>query len=443
MTLSSLRPLRQRDFALIWSAALVSNIGSWMQTIAVGVLVTELTGKASWTGLVAAAAFVPIGLLSPVGGAMADRVNRRRWLLGTTIGETLFATLLAVVVATGNESPAAVTAVVLGGGMMTALGFPAYQAILPDLVEREDLLGAISLSSAQFNLGRVVGPALAGLVLAFGSYTLAFVINAVSFGAVIVALLAVRLPPNPPDTEGGSVLGRILTGVRATLAEPGCRLAIATIGVAGLLLSPFIALIPAVAFKLFGTKGDGTSILVTAQGIGAVAGALALTPLARKFGRRRVLVANLFVLPFCLIAYAAAPNLALATVALALVGAGYIGILSGLSTVVQLRAPNVFRARILSFYMVALGTIYPIGAVVQGALGDWLGLRVVTTGCALAFLALVGGLTLAWPRLTHALDDPLGDRGADPTGSVRVAAASAGPEEGQAVRLVGDGRDPQ
>ena len=93
MTFSSLRPLRQRDFALIWSAALVSNVGSWMQTIAVGVLVTELTGKASWTGLVAAAAFVPIGLLSPVGGAMADRVNRRRWLLATTIGETLFATL--------------------------------------------------------------------------------------------------------------------------------------------------------------------------------------------------------------------------------------------------------------------------------------------------------------------------------------------------------------
>lgn len=414
-----------------------------MQTIAVGVLVTELTGKASWTGLVAAAAFVPIGLLSPVGGAMADRVNRRRWLLGTTIGETVFATLLAVLVATGNESPAAVTLIVLGGGMMTALGFPAYQAILPDLVDREDLLGAISLSSAQFNLGRVVGPALAGLVLAFGSYTLAFVINAASFGAVIVALLLVKLPPNPPDTEGGTVLRRIMTGVRAALAEPGCRLAIATIGVAGLLLSPFIALIPAVAFKLFGHSGEGTAILVTAQGIGAVAGALALTPLARRFGRRRVLVVNLFVLPLLLVGYALAPNLVVATVALAFVGAGYIGVLSGLSTVVQLRAPNMFRARILSFYMVALGTIYPIGAVVQGTLGDWLGLRVVTTACALLFLALVAGLTLGRPRLSHALDDPLDAGRTDPTGSVRVPAASAGSEDGKPVGLVGDRRDAQ
>lgn len=402
---SSIRPLRTRNFALLWSAALVSNIGSWMQTIAVGVLVTELTGKASWTGLVAAAAFVPIGLLSPVGGAMADKVNRRAWLLGTTIGETLFATLLAVLVATGHGTPAAVTFTVLGGGTMAALGFPAYQAILPDLVERDDLLGAISLSSAQYNLGRVVGPALAGVVLALGSYTLAFALNAASFGAVIVALLLVRIPPNPPDVEGGTLRRRIVTGVKAAAAEPGCRLAILTIGVAALLLSPFIALIPAVALKLFGSR-DGTSVLVTAQGVGAVAGALAVSPLAHRFGRRRVLVVNLVVLPFLLVGYALSPNLAVATVALAAVGAGYIGVLSGLSTVVQLRAPNALRARVVSLYMVALGTIYPLGAVVQGALGDRLGLRVVTTGCALVFVALVAVLLLAKPRLADALEDP-------------------------------------
>ncbi|MDQ6716625.1 MAG: MFS transporter, partial [Actinomycetota bacterium] len=204
-----LRPLRHRDFALVWSAALVSNIGSWMQTVAVGVLVTHLTHQAGWTGLVAAAAFLPIGLLSPVGGAMADRVNRRRWLLGTTMGETFFATLLAVLAATGHATPLAVTLAVLGGGTMAALGFPAYQAILPDLVPRDELLGAISLSSAQYNLGRVVGPALAGLVLAAGSYTWAFAINAISYGAVLGALLLVHFAPTPPDTEGGTLRRRI------------------------------------------------------------------------------------------------------------------------------------------------------------------------------------------------------------------------------------------
>ena len=405
--MSSLRPLRRRDFALLWSAALFSNIGSWMQTVAVGVLVTAETGQAGWTGLVAAAAFLPIGLLSPVGGAMADRVDRRRWLLATTAGEIVFATLLAVAAATDHATPAAVTLLVLGGGTMAALGFPAYQAILPDLVPREDLLAAISLSSAQYNLGRVVGPALAGVVLALGSYTLAFAVNAASFGAVMVALLFVRVPPPSPDTEGGSLRRRIATGIRAAAAEPGCRLAIIAIAVTAFLVSPFIALIPAVALELFDQGETGTAILVTAQGVGAVAGALALAPIARRYGRRRALQSSLLAVAAAVVIYALAPTLILAAVALVVVGATYISVLSGLGTVVQLRAPNAYRARILSLYMVALGTIYPIGAVVQGVLDDRFGIRVVTVGCAIVFVVIVLGARILRPELASALDDPV------------------------------------
>ncbi|MFN2607406.1 MAG: MFS transporter [Acidimicrobiales bacterium] len=420
LSVSSLRPLRRRDFALVWSAALVSNVGSWMQTVAVGVLVTARTHQAGWTGLVAAAAFLPVGVLSPVGGAMADRVDRRRWLLGTTVGETAFATLLAGLALTGHASPGAVTVTVLGGGMMAALGFPAYQAILPDLVSREDLLGAISLSSAQFNLGRVVGPALAGLVLALGSYSLAFAVNAASFGAVMVALAVVRISPPAPDAEGGTLHRRIVTGMRAAAAEPGCRLAIGAIAVTALLVSPFIALIPAVALQLFGRGEAGTSVLVTAQGVGAVAGALALAPLARRFGRRRALEASLAGVGVAVVGYAVAPSLPVAAAALVAVGAAYIGVLSGLNTVVQVRAPGAFRARILSLYMVALGTIYPVGAVLQGVLDDRFGLRAVTAGCALVFLAVVGGLRALRPDLASVLDDPA----PAPLGAVRSRPAS-------------------
>lgn len=423
LSLASLRPLRQRQFSVIWSAALVSNVGSWMQTVAVGVLVTKTTGKAGWTGLVAAAAFLPIGVLSPVGGAVADRVDRRRWLLATTVGETAFATLLAVLAATGHASPVAVTVTVFAGGCMTALGLPAYQAILPDLVERDDLLAAISLSVAQYNLGRVVGPALAGVVLALGSYTLAFTLNAASFGAVMVALLVVHLPPPRSTGEEGGLWARIVTGVRGARAEPGCRTAIATIAVAALLLSPFIALIPAVAVKLLRAGETGTSVLITAQGAGAVGGALALAPLARRYGRRRVLVANLVAVPFLLVAYAASPTLVVATVALTVVGAGYIGVLSGLSTVVQLRAPAALRGRILSLYMVALGCIYPLGAVIQGWLGDRAGLRAVTMATAMLFLALAVTAGAARPGLVRSLDDP--------------AAPAAEPPEADVSRLVG------
>jgi MFS family permease len=403
---ASLRPLRRREFALVWSAALVSNIGSWVQTVAVGVLVTTLTGQARWTGLVAAAAFVPVGVLSPVGGAIADRVDRRRLLLGTTVGETAFACLLAVLVGTGHASPLGVTAIVLGGGCMTALGFPAYQAILPDLVDREDLLGASSLSMAQFNLGRVVGPALAGLVLVVGSYTWAFAVNAASYAAVMVALLLVHLPPPAPSDEPAGLWSRIVAGARGARAEPGCRAAILTIAVAALLLSPFIALIPAVALKLFDAEKTGTSVLITAQGVGAVAGALALASLARRYGRAQVLAVNLVVVPFLLAAYAASPSLPVAAVALTAVGAGYVGLLSGLGTVVQLRAPAALRARVLSLYMVALGTIYPLGAVLQGAVADRFGLRAVTATCAAVFLVVVVAVRVLRPDLLAAFADP-------------------------------------
>jgi MFS family permease len=402
----SLRPLRHRDFGLLWSAALVSNIGTWVQTVAVGALVTEMTGEARWTGLVAAAGFLPLGLLSPIGGVLADRVDRRRLLRLTTMGETFFATLLAVLAAGGHATPLAVSLVVLGGGCMAALGFPSYQAALPDLVPRDELLGAVSLSTAQWNLGRVVGPAIAGVVLVLGSYSLAFALNAVSFGAVLVALYLVRLPPPVAGGEEGGLWRRIVTGARSAWSEPGCRTAILTIGVAAFLLSPFIALIPAVAINLFGKGEGGTAVLITAQGVGAVAGALALTGVARRFGRARVLRANLVVLPGLLVLYALSPSLPVAAVALAAVGAAYIGILSGLSTVVQLRAPTAVRGRILSLYMVALGTIYPVGAVVQGALGDRFGLRAVTTACAVAFVLLVLVVRLARPGVAAALEDP-------------------------------------
>lgn len=411
---ASLQPLRHRDYSLIWFAALVSNFGTWMQTVAVGVLVTQLTGQAGWTGLVGAAAFLPIGVLSPVGGAMADRVDRRKWLAWTTMGEIFFAVALTVLTATGNINAPVLTLLVLGGGSMAALGLPAFQAILPDLVPREQLLAASSLGLMQYNLGRVVGPALAGLVLAFGSYTWAFAINAASFGAVLVAVLAVRLPAAQPSDEAGGLWARIVTGARAARAEPGCRLAIISIAVIAFLLSPFIALVPAVALKLFGSAGTGTSVLITAQGVGAVAGALVLANLAARFGRRRVLTADMAVLPLLLVVYALAPTLAAATVAIALVGGAYVGLLSGLGTVVQLRAPAALRARVLSLYMVSLGVVYPLGAVVQGVLGDLFGLRAVTVATALMFLAGLATVRTLRPGLADALEDPVDGPGPGP-----------------------------
>ena len=426
MAWSSLEPLRSRNFALVWSSALVSNVGSWMQTVALGVVVTLRTHDPLWTGLVAAAAFVPMGLLSPVGGALADRFERRRLLIVTTLFEAGFAAALAVLAAV-HSPPAAMMVMAFFGGVAAALGFPSYQAMLPDLVGREQLLAAVSLSSAQWNLGRVIGPALAGVVMVAGSAAWAFAVNAASFGAVVVALLFVRLPHHERSAPAGEgIFGRIADGARVAWAEPGCRSAIVLIAVVALVGSPFIGLVPAVVIEGLHVHkaAAGTAVLVTGQGIGAVVGALALAPMAIVLGRRRLLVRALFAFPAALVVYGLAPSLWSAALAIVVVGGTYIGVLSGLNTVVQLRAPEEARGRVLSLYMMALGTIYPVGLVVEGAIARTAGIETVTVASGVILLAVMGVIALARRGVFSALDDP--ELAAAAEGSASVATGAAG-----------------
>ena len=213
--MSPLRPFRHRAFATVWTGSFVSNIGTWMETVAIGVYVTQATGQAAWTGTVAALTYVPTVLLGPFGGALADRFDRRRFLVAVTLFQTLLAAALTLLAATDRLSVGAVATIVLLAGCAFAVAMPAVQAMTPDLVGADDLLGAMSLGAAQFNLGRVVGPALAGLVITAGGLAWAFGLNVLSFGAVLVALALVRIPPLArPDGTGGGIQPPGVTGVR-------------------------------------------------------------------------------------------------------------------------------------------------------------------------------------------------------------------------------------
>jgi MFS family permease len=203
------------------------------------------------------------------------------------------------------------------------------------------------------------------------------------------------------------VLSRLADGARVAMAEPGCRAAILLIAVVALVGSPFIALVPAMAIEGLHRGAGGTSALVTAQGVGAVAGALALSGLARRLGRRRLLLGALLVFPLTLVAYGSAPSLVVAVAAIAAVGAAYIGVLSGLNTVVQLRAPGPARGRVLGLYMMALGTIYPIGAVAEGALATHLGIRLVTACAGLVLAGAMAAVVRLRPSVGAALEDPV------------------------------------
>ena len=401
---SPFAPFRHKVFAAFWTGAFLSNIGTWMETVGVGIYVTAKTDNSGWTGLVAAAGFVPGAVLGPVGGALADRLPRKALLLTTTSIQTALATLLAFLAATGHPSPGLVTLIVLGEGCAQAIGFPTYQSVLPDLVPKEDLVGAVALSSAQWNLGRVLGPALAGAVIALGGYAWAFAVNAASFFALIAALLLLHLPR--PQYDGSTIRRAIAQGVRYVRRDPGLRVVMGYMFVNTFLAAPFIALVPAMGQIVLHEGTLGTTVLIIAQGLGAVTMGLALGPLTQRFGSRRVLLAVLWSLPVALVAYAAMPTLALAAIAIFFVGLIYLGALSSFMSIAQIRAPAAIRGRVVSLLAVVLGALYPLGAVLQGALGHRIGLRETTAGAAVLMLLALFVMRLRNPRFADALDEP-------------------------------------
>jgi MFS family permease len=246
-------------------------------------------------------------------------------------------------------------------------------------------------------------------IAAFG-YPVAFVANAASFLAVVVALFFVQLSAPSGRSEPIGLLASLREGARAALAEPACRAAIGTIAVVALLASPFIALVPVMAHRLTHTGARGiasaTGLLTTAQGLGAVAGALVIAPLAARVGRGRLLTTSLVALPPVLVLYGFAPSLTLALPALFSVGLVYLGVLSGLSTVVQLRAPAEVRGRVLSLYLVALGVAYPIGSLIQGPLADSIGLAWTTAGGGALLALALGAARLIRPGIFKTLASP-------------------------------------
>jgi MFS family permease len=401
----SLAPLRHRRYAAFWTGAFASNIGTWMETVAVGVLVTSQTGEAGWAGIVAAAGFVPNALLGPLGGALADRVPRRRLLLLSVSVQTLLAGLLTVLAAFDVTPPWGVTLIVLASGCAGAVGFPAYQSLMPDLVPREELAGAVALGSAQWNLGRVIGPALAGIVIDVGGFEWAFAINTLSFFAVIAAIAPLRLPP-PQHRQGESISHAIREGARYSRREPGIRAVITYLALNSIFAAPFIALVPAMALTVFHDEEAGTAALVTAQGVGAVVMALALGGLAARFGHRRVLLVALVALPVVLLAYAIAPTLEVAVVAIFFVGGVYLCCLSSFTTIAQLRAHDAMRGRVMSALMVFLGILYPIGSIVQGWIADDIGLRATTAGAAVLLALGLLVVRVLRPGFDREMRDP-------------------------------------
>jgi len=401
----SFAPFRSRAFRLIWTGALVSNIGTWMETVALGYYVAETTGRASWSAVVAAAAFLPGAIVGPIGSAMADRLRRRRVL---AIGSTLSATIaagLAWWVGTGGATPLGIAVVAFLAGCVSAFTFPSFQTTLPTLVPPEELVSAVGLSNAQYNIGRVVGPAFAAIAIAAGGIHTALWCNAASYLAVCMAVALVSF--HQPPGERRPVFGALADGVRFARSSPAMRsmlvLMVATIAIA----SPFIAFVPQMATNVFGGGSNATSLLVTSQGVGAVVAAFTLGSVSRRFGLARVSLLALAGLAPALVLYGSAPGIWLAVPALAIVGLTYGYAFISFVGVAQEAAPEALRGRVLAVNSFVLGVLYPVGALVQGQLADVVGLRWVTIGSGVLLFVVVAARALRLARTDRELV-PLG-----------------------------------
>ncbi len=402
----SFAPFRHRVFALFWVGAFVSNVGTIMEQVALGIYVQQRTGEAAWNGAVAALGFLPTALLGPLGGVLADRVSRRTLMVATTTASLTLAGVMTALVGTNHGAPAAIAAISFATGCANALAFPAFQSMLPDLVPRDDLIAAIGLSGAQWNLARVVGPALAGITVAFAGVTTALAVNTASFTAVLAVLWVVRLPPPGRSSVGMSVRAAFAQGLRYVRREPAMWIATRTQAVNCFFASAYIGLVPAVARKVFGGGEGFTAALSTAMGIGAVSSALAFGALVRRFETRRVLVTVTVALPVATVLYALAPTRPVALAGLAVLAFCYLTSLSTVSSVAQVRSPADLRGRILSVNTVTLGLLYPLAVSIQGRLGDVVGLREAMLVFAAGHVAVLVVVRLVRQGISAPLDAP-------------------------------------
>lgn len=387
MAARSFAPFRHRSFALMWAGALVSNIGTWMETTALSYHVAA-TSSASASGLVAAAGFLPTALLSPVGGAWADRFARQRILVLANGAALVIAAAVAALVGSGHATPGNLAVLALAGGCAGALGFPAFQAALPDLVPADELVAAIGLSSTQWNLGRILGPSLAAVAIAAGGVPAALWVNAATFAVVIAAVVAAALPRLAGVRR--SVRAAVRDGVDFARRTPGPRAMVPLMVIQVFVTAPFIGFIAQMATNVLGRGQTGTTVLVTAQGVGAVAAGASIGPLAHRWGLRRILVGSIVLCAPALVAYGAAPNLALAAGGLTVLGGAYMASLSACTTVTQKAATPELRGRAMAVNNFVLGSCYPIGLLVQGFAADRTSLRVVTIGSGSALAAALG-----------------------------------------------------
>ncbi|HUF99608.1 MAG TPA: MFS transporter [Ilumatobacter sp.] len=386
--------LRFRNYRIYLGSQVVSFSGSWMQSLAQSWLVLQLTGSGTALGTVLACQFLPTLLISPYGGMLADRVDKRKLIMVTQAIAGLLALVLGIVTISGAVELWMVYAIAAGFGVVTAIDNPARQTFVMEMVGADDVSNAVTLNSVAVNAARVIGPAIGGVLIATLGVGECFIVNAVSYLAVIIALQLIRRHELHPAIRTPRAPRQLSEGFRYAWNQPTLRTTLVMLVLVGTFTFEFTVTLPLLADSTFNAGAGGLAMLSALMGCGAVVGGLIVAASGAPTLRRLVVTAALFGIMMMVLA--AAPSMTAAYVIMPFVGAASISMISLSNATLQLNSDPTLRGRVMALFAMALIGTTPIGGPIIGAIGEHANPRAaLAAGGIAAFAAAAFGLATA------------------------------------------------
>ena len=394
--------LRHRNFRLFFSGQLISLTGTWMTTTAQGWLVYQLTGSKALLGVVAAAGSAPMLVFSTWGGWAADRFPKRSVLVTTQTSSMILSLSMAALVWSGHVKPWQIIVLAIFGGVTMAFDMPARQSFVIEMTSRQDLMNAISLNSSAFNAARVIGPSLAGILMAKVGIAMCFFIDGISFIAVIAGLLMMRLPKHSLVKGAAGALAQSLEGFRYVRNHPRVLTILSLFAVVGIFGWSYSVLMPAFAHDVLHLEEQGYGMLVAGSGVGALIAALTVATVGHLFPMRTMALGGVWIFAGTLALFAFNRNFYVAIALLALGGFGIVLYFSTSNTVLQTIVPDEMRGRVMGIWTLIFGGMIPLGSLQAGLMADLVGTS-ATIAIGALFCALAALITLQIVRRREAL----------------------------------------
>lgn len=392
--------MRHRNYRLFFGGQSVSLVGTWITRIATSWLVYRLTNSALLLGVVGFAGQIPTLLLSPIAGVIVDRVDRHRLLVWTQVLSALQSLALAILAFTNTITVAWVIVLQVLQGVINAFDTPARQAFVVQMVEdREDLPNAIALNSTMVNGSRIIGPSIGGLIIALVGEGWCFMIDAISYVAVIASLLAMDVTKAERRTAGASMLEELRDGYRYVVGFSPVRSALLLLALVSAMGMPYTVLMPMIASTVLHGGPHTLGFLMTASGLGAVAGALYLASRRSVLGLGRVMTIATLTFGAGLVAFGVARSLWVALVVLPFVGAGFMVELASTNTILQTITEEHLRGRVMAFYTMAFFGAAPIGSLLAGVAADRVGATATIVGGGVVCILAGVWMVVRLPRM--------------------------------------------